>query len=125
MLDRRLIREQPDLVRKALQDRGSDFDLDALIALEARRRELLSVEGLKAGKNDLSRQIGAAVQAGGSADELKAQVAELSAKIESMEAELVEVEADFDRKMLEIPNVPKPEVPVLSLIHISEPTRPY
>ena len=112
MLDRRLIREQPEVVRKALQDRGSDFDLDALITLEARRRDLLSVEGLKARKNELSKQIGSVIQGGGSAEDLKAEVAEISGQIEAMEAELVEVEAQFEAQMLQIPNVPKPEVPV-------------
>ncbi len=112
MLDRRLIREQPEVVRKALQDRGSDFDLDALITLEARRRDLLSVEGLKARKNELSKQIGSVIQGGGSAEDLKTEVAEISGQIEAMEAELVEVEAQFEAQMLQIPNVPKPEVPV-------------
>lgn len=112
MLDRRLIREQPEVVRKALQDRGSDFDLDALITLEARRRDLLSVEGLKARKNELSKQIGSVIQGGGSAEDLKAEVADISGRIEAMEAELVEVEAQFEAQMLQIPNVPKPEVPV-------------
>ncbi len=112
MLDRRLIREQPEVVRKALRDRGSDFDLDALIALEARRRDLLSVEGLKARKNELSKQIGSVIQGGGSAEDLKAEVADLSGQIAAMEAELVEVEAQFEAQMLQIPNVPKAEVPV-------------
>ncbi len=112
MLDRRLIREEPDTVRKALADRGSDFDLDALVALEARRRELLAVEGLRARKNELSREIGKTLQAGGDAAALRTEVDALSRDIASMEAELAEVEAQFDRLMLEIPNIPKAEVPV-------------
>lgn len=112
MLDRRLVREQSELIRQALLNRGSDFDLDALVALESRRRELLAVEGLKAEKNDLSKQIGAAIQSGGDADSLKARVSEISAQISEMEQELAEVEARFDRLMLEVPNMPKPEVPV-------------
>lgn len=112
MIDRRLIREEPETVRKALLDRGSDFDLDHLVALEARRRELLAVENFKADKNALSKQIGKTIQEGGDAEPLKAQVADLSARIGEMEAELAEVEADFDGLMLEIPNIPHPAVPV-------------
>jgi seryl-tRNA synthetase len=112
MLDRRLVREEPDLIRQALRNRGSDFDLDALVGLEARRRELLAVEGLKAEKNDLSKQIGAAIQSGGDAEGFKARVGEISAQIAAMEEELAGVEARFDQLMLEVPNIPKPEVPV-------------
>ena len=39
VLDRRIIREEPQKVRAALDKRGYDFDLDALVELEARRRE--------------------------------------------------------------------------------------
>jgi seryl-tRNA synthetase len=112
MLDRRLIREEPETVRKALADRRSDFDLDRLIGLESRRRELLAVEGLRAEKNDLSKQIGKVIGSGGDPEPLKAKVAELSGKISAMEQELGEVEEQFERLMLEVPNVPKPEVPV-------------
>ena len=112
MIDRRLIREQPEVVRKALADRGSDFDLDRLVYLEARRRELLSVESLRARKNELSKEIGRIMSSGGDADALRAQVAEISQQIEAMEAELSQVEAEFERLMLEVPNIPKPEVPI-------------
>ncbi|MDI9584893.1 MAG: serine--tRNA ligase [Acidobacteriota bacterium] len=112
MIDRRLIRETPEVVRKALQDRGSDFDLDRLIEVEARRRELLGVEALKAEKNGLSKQIGATIQSGGDPEPLKARVAELSARIVAMEEELVRVDQELDRMMLDIPNIPLPSVPV-------------
>lgn len=112
MIDRRLIRETPEVVRKALQDRGNDFDLDALIQVEARRRELLGVETLKSEKNNLSKQIGATIQSGGDPEPLKARVAELSAQIAEMEAELEGVDQELERMMLEIPNIPLPCVPV-------------
>lgn len=112
MIDRRLIREQPEVVRKALADRGSDFDLDRLVALEARRRELLSVESLRARKNELSKEIGRIMGSGGNADALRTEVAGISEQIAAMETELSEVEAQFERLMLEVPNIPKPEVPV-------------
>jgi seryl-tRNA synthetase len=112
MIDRRLVREQPEVVRKALADRGSDFDLDRLVNLEARRRELLSVENLRARKNELSKEIGRVMGSGGNADALRAEVAGVSEQIAAMETELSEVEAAFDRLMLEVPNIPKPEVPV-------------
>ena len=42
MLDQALLRNHPDLIRAALDRRGLDIDLDALVALEERRRRLRS-----------------------------------------------------------------------------------
>jgi seryl-tRNA synthetase len=113
MIDHRIIRETPEIVRAALRRRRFDYDLDRLIALEARRRELLQVENLRAEKNRLSEQIGRAYRSGARdrAEELKAQAAELSAQIEAQEAELERVGAEFEALMLELPNLPRPEVP--------------
>ena len=64
MIDHRIIRENPEVVREALRKRHFDYDLDRLIELEARRRELLQVENLRADKNRLSDEIGAAYRSG-------------------------------------------------------------
>jgi len=60
MLDINLIREHPDLVRKALRDRQMDpAPVDEILALDERRRALLSkVEALKAERNAVSKEIG-------------------------------------------------------------------
>jgi seryl-tRNA synthetase len=112
MIDRKILREEPELLREALRHRGSDFDLAALINLEERRRELLQIEQLKSERNRLSKEIGDRLRGGGEADELKAQVAQLKEQIALMEGELVEVEQLFDKMMLQVPNIPLPEVPV-------------
>ncbi|MHB8996511.1 MAG: serine--tRNA ligase [Armatimonadota bacterium] len=112
MIDRKLIREEPDLVRQGIKNRGSDFDVDELIRLDERRRELLEVEQLKAERNRLSKEIGKVIGSGGDAEPLKAQVAQLKDQIAAMESELGEVDALFEQRMLEIPNLPRPEVPV-------------
>lgn len=113
MIDHRIIRETPDIVREALRKRHFDYDLDRLIDLEAKRRELLQVENLRAEKNRLSDQIGAAYRDGEKdrAEELKEQVAEISRKIEEQEEQLEQVEAQFEAMMLELPNIPHDEVP--------------
>ena len=113
MIDHRIVRENPEIVREALRKRRSDFDLDHLIDLEARRRELLAVENLRADKNRLSEQIGAAYREGETerAESLKEQVAELSRQIEEQEDELEQVEAGFEALMLDLPNIPHDDVP--------------
>ena len=59
MLDINLIREQPDLVRKALSDRQMDpGPVDRILELDARRRGILTeVEALKARRNAVSKEI--------------------------------------------------------------------
>ena len=54
MIDRNLLREDPWAIRRALRNRGSDFDLDRLIELDELRRSLLDVEQLRARRNELS-----------------------------------------------------------------------
>ena len=112
MIDRNLLREEPEKIREALRNRGSDFDLDRLIELDETRRELLEVEQLRARRNELSQQIGQVVRDGGDAESLKAEVGALKAQIAEMEAELEQVAADFEQMMLEIPNLPLAEVPL-------------
>jgi len=59
MLDINLIREQPDLVRKALSDRQMDpAPVEHILELDARRRAILTeVEALKAERNTVSKEI--------------------------------------------------------------------
>jgi seryl-tRNA synthetase len=112
MIDRNLLREEPERIREALRNRGADFDLERLIQLDETRRELLQVEQLRAQRNELSQQIGQVIRDGGDAENLKAQVGELKEQIAAMEADLEQVEADFEQMMLEIPNLPLAEVPL-------------
>ncbi|HEY3398278.1 MAG TPA: serine--tRNA ligase [Armatimonadota bacterium] len=112
MIDRALLRDNPDVIRESLTKRNFDYDLDALIALEARRRELLGVESLRAQKKDLSQQIGQIMREKGDADALKAQVATLNEQISAQEAELAEVEAQFDTMMASLPNILHADVPL-------------
>ncbi len=111
MIDRALLRDNPDLIRASLARRHYDYDLDALIALEARRRELLQVENLRARRNELSKQIGQIMRAGGDASEMRAQVHALNEQIAAQEQELEEVEARFQEMMATLPNLLHPDVP--------------
>ncbi|MGZ8681781.1 MAG: serine--tRNA ligase, partial [Solirubrobacterales bacterium] len=112
MLDLRRIREDPEPVRAALARVGADADLDRLLELDGRRRELLpEVEGLRAERNAASDAIGAAKREGGDADEAIARMREVSARIKALEAELEQVEADRDELAATIPNPPDPEAP--------------
>jgi seryl-tRNA synthetase len=112
MLDLKLIRSDPERVKRALARRGAAEDVDALIALDARRRELLpEIEGAQAERKTLSKQIGEAKQQGEEAGELMTTVQGLKERIEGGRAELEQVEAELDRVAAALPNLPDPEAP--------------
>jgi seryl-tRNA synthetase len=112
MLDLKLIRSEPERVKAALARRGAAQDVDALLALDARRRELLpEVEGAQAERKTLSKQIGEAKQRGEGAEELMAAVQGLKDRIEAGKAELEEVDAALERVAAALPNLPDPDAP--------------
>jgi len=112
MLDLKLIRSEPERVKTALARRGAAEQVDELLALDARRRELLpAVESAQAERKTLSKQIGEAKQAGGDAAEQMAAVQGLKEKIESGKEELERVEADLNRLVVSLPNLPDPDAP--------------
>ena len=112
MLDLKRIRDDPESVRAALARIGADDDLDALLRLDARRRELLpEVEGLRAERNEASDAIGLAKREGRDADAEIARMREVSGRIKQLEAELADVEAERERLAATLPNPPHPDAP--------------
>ncbi len=112
MLDLKLIRSEPERVKAALARRGAAEDVDRLLALDARRRELLpEIEGAQAERKTLSKQIGEAKQRGEEAAESMEVVAGLKQRIESGKAELEGVEVDLERVAAALPNLPDPDAP--------------
>ena len=112
MLDLKLIRSDPERVKAALARRGAAEQVDELLALDSRRRELLpQVEGAQAERKTLSKQIGEAKQRGESGEEQMRAVAELKETIESGKAELERVEADLRGIATALPNLPDPDAP--------------
>jgi seryl-tRNA synthetase len=112
MLDLKLIRSDPERVKAALARRGAAEQVDELLALDARRRELLPrIEGAQAERKTLSKQIGEAKQRGESGEEQMRAVAALKETIESGRAELEQVEADLQGIATALPNLPDPDAP--------------
>jgi len=112
MLDLKAIRSDPERVRAALARRGAAEQLDQLLALDARRRQLLpEVEDAQAERKTLSKQIGERKQAGEDAEELMATVQGLKERVESAKAELEQVEAKLGELALTLPNIPDPDAP--------------
>ena len=112
MLDLRAIREDPGPAREALARRGAAEQLDELLALDARRRELLpEVEGRRAEQNKASDEIAAAKREGGDASDVIERMKAVSAELKAMQAELTGVEERRDALAVLLPNLPHPDAP--------------
>ena len=112
MLDLKAIRSDPERVKAALARRGAAEQVDELLVLDARRRELLpEVENAQAERKTLSKQIGERKQAGEDAEQLMATVQGLKERVESAKEELEHVEAKVGELALTLPNLPDPDAP--------------
>ncbi len=112
MLDIKLIRTETEKVKAALARRKEVVDIDALLALDNKRRELLyEVEQLKSKQNETSKQIPALKKEGKDVTPIFAEMKELSAKIAEIDAVVKEYDEKVNEMMLRIPNLPNPTVP--------------
>ncbi|RKD93395.1 serine--tRNA ligase [Halopiger aswanensis] len=115
MLDRTYLRENPDEVREALDNRGADVDLDEILELDERWRELKARgDELRHERNEITSKIGKLV-AENKEEEREAAIQEsreLKAEIEDVESEADEIREELNQRMLEIPNVPHESVPL-------------
>ena len=113
MLDRRLIRDDPERVKKGIAAKNVDIDVDGLIALD---RELLAImqenEDLKHERNVKTEEIAKAKREGKKADELLAYLKTLSNRIKELEAKDKDVRAKLDEQWMLVPNLPHESVPV-------------
>jgi seryl-tRNA synthetase len=112
MLDSKLLRTSPELVRRALQLRRAAIDLDALLALDETRRQLTTeVETLKAQRNQASQQVAQMKRSGQDASALMAELGALSQRIKELDERCSAVDAQFQEMLLTIPNIPHASVP--------------
>ncbi|HID10659.1 MAG TPA: serine--tRNA ligase, partial [Candidatus Latescibacteria bacterium] len=113
MLDLRFIRENPELVGRAVRDKGEDVDLSHLLELDERRRALIR-EGdeLKRRRNEVSKEIGRLKKAGRDPADLLEEMGKVARRIKEIDGELRAVEEGLDRLLLQVPNIPDPSVPV-------------
>jgi len=113
MLDIKLIREDPERVREALVKRQMDASpVDQILSLDNKRREqIVNVETMRSERNTVSKEIGRMKDKVVRQAKIEA-MRELGSKIESFDSELQLVEGDLKALLLEIPNIPDPDVPV-------------
>ncbi|MBO8434393.1 MAG: serine--tRNA ligase [Tyzzerella sp.] len=112
MLDVKDLRNNFDEVKKALDKRHKDYNLDKFKDLDAKRRELIGqVEELKNKQNVASKEIPKLKKEGKDTTELMAEMKELSAKVKELDAQVTEVDNALTDFMYTIPNTPNAKVP--------------
>jgi len=112
MLDLKFIRENPDLVKKSLQERNLKLDLEGFFKLDETRRKLLTgMEELRAKQNKANDEISILLNEKKDAKLKIASMKEISQKIGEFEEKLREVEAELNKQALTIPNIPHESIP--------------
>lgn len=112
MLDINLLRDRPDAVKAAMQDLNAEAPIDEILALDIRRRELLTeVEALRARRNIVSKEISQTRDK----EARQAKIEEMRGvgdRIKTLETDLNVTESNLIDAMLQVPNLPGPGVPV-------------
>jgi len=113
MLDPKIIREDPERIRKMLKNRDVDFDLDRLIATAEKRRELMmEVDKFRKKRNDLSLQVSEKQKSKQDIFDLVAKVKEMGQELTDKERDLDEVQIEFNQLSKTIPNLIHESVPI-------------
>ncbi|MBU4369974.1 serine--tRNA ligase [Patescibacteria group bacterium] len=111
MLDIKTIRDNPEKIRKACQDKQAKVDIDKLLTLDTQRRKLIKQnEILKAEHNQISKKI--ASLKGEEKQKLINHAKEMVNKIGQGDKDLGKVETEFQKIMFSIPNPALPDVKV-------------
>ena len=107
MLDLKLIREDPDLVREGLERRRVPGGIvDDVLALDARRRELLpEVEGLRGEQRRASEAIAAAKRSGEDASSAIEEMRGVAARVKELSSEVTAAEERLDSVLATLPNL--------------------
>ena len=114
MHDIAFIRKSPEAFDAAMARRGADPVADRIVALDARRRELLTqIQDAQSRRNEASKAIGQAMGQGDTdrAEALKAEVGELKTAMPAMEEAEREAAAELDALLAGLPNIPADDVP--------------
>lgn len=115
MLDIKLIRENPEMVKAAMKTRNKDMDavVDEVLEIDAKRRELMkATDALKQEQNAASKKIPQIKKEGGDISEIMERMNEIKAVIKSDDAKITELDARQKALIYEFPNVPNSSVPV-------------
>lgn len=114
MLDLKLIRENPELIKEKLSTRGDGAEyIDKILQLDIERRECIrKAEALKSLRNTVSAEIAKMKKAGEDASGKISEMKKVSDDIKSLDEKLSSIENNINEILINIPNIPADGVPV-------------
>ena len=112
MLDMKMVRENPENIRKMLKDRDVQFDLDSLLELDKKRRDMIiSTDELRKKKNEMSIKISEAKKTGSEATTIIQEMQSVSQDLTKLEEIQQRTELEYSKLALTIPNMLDKSVP--------------
>src|SRR5574342_703456 len=113
MLDPKILRENPNIIRKMLKDRSVDFSLEDLIKLDKERRELIvKTDDLRKKKNEISLEIAQKKKSGHDTAVTIDQIRVVSETLTGLETIQTKTESEYNKLALTIPNLIHESVPI-------------
>jgi seryl-tRNA synthetase len=111
MLDIKYLKDNIDLIKKKMSERGQQIDFDYFIQLDSTRRSILQeVENLRGERNRVSKEIGQKKARKEDAADLIAEMGKVSDRIKELDESLKKTEQDLQSFVMTVPNVPHPSV---------------
>ncbi len=111
MLDMKFIRENPEAVKTAIAKKKTEVDIDKLLELDSRRRDIIhEVEELKGKRNAASANIAKKKKAGESADDAIAEMKKVGEQISKLDNQLRDLDEQIKNIATWIPNLPHESV---------------
>lgn len=113
MLDIRKVRENPEQIATALKIKGYDFDVNAFIELDAKRKSAdITSQNLQAEKKKASKQIGLLIKDGMSPDEAKQKVMSgIETQLKDAVEQAKSIQESISDLLMAMPNIPDESVP--------------
>jgi seryl-tRNA synthetase len=113
MLDPKIIKENPEIIKAMLKARAVEFDLDELINSDQKRREfILITDELRKKKNHIALEISQKKKEGKDASSILAEMKKISDELANLESLQVEIEKKYSKLILTIPNLIHESVPI-------------
>jgi seryl-tRNA synthetase len=112
MLEIKYVRNNLDIMKDVLSNRGMEADMDSFETCDTNRRTmLLEVEDLRHRRNVVSEKIAKMKKEGENTDEIVSEMREVSSKIKTIEKSLAENEEQIETVLMALPNIPHESVP--------------
>ena len=113
MLDPKLIKEKPEIIRNMLKSRAIKFDLDGLIESDQKRREfIIKTDDLRKKKNQVAMTISEKKKAGEDASSILAEMKNISNELTKLESEQEDIEKKYLKLASTVPNLIDESVPI-------------